>query len=325
MMDPTQTPPDLAAPSQTEQSLRAYLQLMRFPALFTALADILLGFALTHGSLGDDLTVLFLLAVTSSCLYLSGMVLNDYFDRHRDALERPERPIPSGRVSPRSALILATLLILTGFAAAGTIVALRPELWRWNPLLLATLITLALLLYDGLLKQTPAGPLIMGLCRFLNVSLGASAFGLPRISPFWRPQLWVAVGLGIYIVGVTWFARTEAVTSRRLSLWGAFVTVNLGLATLLGWIVNWPIAADWKIAALLLAVTALTVNKRMLAAIFSPGPRAVQASVATLLSSIIVIDATLIYAKTAQAQLAFAMSVALLIPTFVMKRVIRIT
>ena len=33
------------------------------------------------------------------CLYAAGMVLNDAFDAELDARERPERPIPSGRIS----------------------------------------------------------------------------------------------------------------------------------------------------------------------------------------------------------------------------------
>ena len=45
--------------------------------------------------------IVLLLVGASSCLYLAGMVLNDYFDRDKDAQERPARPIPS-RPSCRS-------------------------------------------------------------------------------------------------------------------------------------------------------------------------------------------------------------------------------
>lgn len=76
---------------------RAYLQLMRFPAVFTALADICLGFLLTHSTLAPAADFA-LLAIGSSGLYLAGMVFNDFFDRHLDARERPGRPIPSGRI-----------------------------------------------------------------------------------------------------------------------------------------------------------------------------------------------------------------------------------
>ncbi|EUA90975.1 ubiA prenyltransferase family protein [Mycobacterium ulcerans str. Harvey] len=47
------------------------------------------------------------------------MVLNDWADRKRDAVERPERPIPSGDVSPAAALSAATILAAAGVAAAA--------------------------------------------------------------------------------------------------------------------------------------------------------------------------------------------------------------
>ncbi len=39
------------------------------------------------------------LVAASTLLYASGVVLNDVFDLRRDARERPERPLPSRRVS----------------------------------------------------------------------------------------------------------------------------------------------------------------------------------------------------------------------------------
>ena len=60
------------------------------------------------------------LTAASSCLYLAGMALNDYADREVDAVERPGRPIPSGRVTPGFALGLAAGLTA---AAAGLAVA----------------------------------------------------------------------------------------------------------------------------------------------------------------------------------------------------------
>ncbi len=42
----------------------------------------------------------------------AGNSLNDYYDRDIDRINRPDRPIPSGHVSPRGALATATLLFL---------------------------------------------------------------------------------------------------------------------------------------------------------------------------------------------------------------------
>src|SRR2546427_12014269 len=76
------------------------LALVRPPNVFTAVADSLAGLVLARQagpSAGDP--GLWCLAA-SACLYLGGIALNDYFDRAVDAIERPERPIPSGSVPP---------------------------------------------------------------------------------------------------------------------------------------------------------------------------------------------------------------------------------
>src|SRR2546423_324402 len=88
-------------------AVRAYLQLIRAPAVFTALADVLLGFFFAYRpSLFSEAMLpwtppwdlLAMLLGASLCLYMAGMVLNDFFDAQVDARQRPRRPIPSGRV-----------------------------------------------------------------------------------------------------------------------------------------------------------------------------------------------------------------------------------
>ena len=82
--------------------LLAYAQLMRLPNVFTAFADILLG-ACAAGYVTDRNEIVLLLALASGCLYCGGMVWNDYFDRTEDAKTRPNRPIPSGRITTTTA------------------------------------------------------------------------------------------------------------------------------------------------------------------------------------------------------------------------------
>lgn len=320
VIDEPQTPP-----TPRGCDLRTLARLMRLPAVFTALADIFLGFLLTHAGIGAAPLVLGLLCATSACLYLSGMVWNDIFDRTIDAIERPERPIPSGRVRPGSATALASGLMAAGLVCAAALRWVDPILCGWNPLCIAGLIVLAIFLYDGLLKSTLAGPVSMGLCRFLNVLLGASASGFLFGRPFDNPQRWIATGLAVYVVGVTWFSRTEAQESRRSSLIGALVVVNAGLAILFGWIRFGAIAAPQHLALLLLAAVALSLNKRMLVAVSSPSPQAVQNAVRTLLLSIITLDASMIYAKTGQIALASVIAVALIVPALLTGRWIRMT
>jgi len=56
--------------------------------------------------------------VTGFALTAGSMVVNDYYDREIDAINEPHRPIPSGLVSPRGALVFALILAVMGFAAA---------------------------------------------------------------------------------------------------------------------------------------------------------------------------------------------------------------
>lgn len=319
--------------------LRAYLELVRLPAVFTAMADVFLGFLLVRSTLEPAVGFLALLTA-SSCLYLAGMVFNDVFDRKADARERPARPIPSGRVSLKGAVGLGIALVLAGLAAA----------WRAGPqsLLVAGVLTGFIFLYDGLLKRTPAGPVGMGICRLLNVLLGASFIGpegifamhlswtdlrLPPVLA--RPQLPVAVSLGVYVTGVTWFARREAGGSSRVQLGTAAVVVNLGLVGLIalmtgvpGLLRRWLSPGQTEPAGVLvaLAVIALILNRRMVAAIFEPAPAKVQPAVKTLLLSIIVLDAILIYFHRGAPGTSYAVATALLIvPSVVIGRWLAVT
>jgi geranylgeranylglycerol-phosphate geranylgeranyltransferase len=56
---------------------------------------------------------------TAFSLAASAMVVNDYFDREVDAINEPERAIPSGLLSPNEALIYATLLGGIGLVTAA--------------------------------------------------------------------------------------------------------------------------------------------------------------------------------------------------------------
>jgi 4-hydroxybenzoate polyprenyltransferase len=304
------------------QRLLAYLQLCRFAAVFTALADICLGYLLTHNGIVAPRAFALLLGASAG-LYLAGMVFNDVFDREVDALERPRRPIPSGRVPLPCAVILGTCLALAGFAsalAAGT-----------QSTLVAGLLVACIFLYDGVLKSTVAGPLVMGACRFLNVMLGAStAFAFdapgPTFAAVWSlPQLHVAAGLGIYIAGVTWFARHEAGQSGRVPLAGAIGIVNLGIVLLIAFVLHWrdDLGRSWN-AALALGFIGMIINRRLMVALSDPVPAKVQAGVRTMLMSLVTLDATLVFFVQEDRTYAFAV-VALLIPAQILARFLAVT
>lgn len=299
----------------SDSKLLALAQLLRLPNVFTAVADVLLGYLVTTRPVESWPTPT-LLALASSLLYLAGMVLNDWFDRAVDAAERPSRPIPSGRISAPLAAGLGVAILSAGVAIAWML-ALRADALRagWTAVALAA----AVLAYDGFLKRTPLGPLGMGACRTLNVLLGMSVS--PRAWLTWHYAL--AGGIGLYIVGVTVFARTEATRSNRLPLVLALVVMWAGLALVAAFprLVPddvWPtvtVAERWEL--FWVAVAAL-VGWRCLRAVGDPSPERVQQAVRSSILSLIVIDAG---AVTAVQDVAVAVSLlALFVPTLILGR-----
>ena len=318
----------------------AYLQLLRLPTVFTAMADIVLGFVLTHQFIYGPLKVFanefveqeigwnkpgqfFGLLASSCCLYLAGMVFNDVFDVKQDAAERPGRPIPSGRVSLKAATILGSTLMIAGVAVAATVGQVSLQV--------ALLLVLAILGYDSVLKRTPIGPVAMGSCRFLNVLLGGSAQceWLPGL--FSQPLLTAAIGLGIYITGVTVFARTEARISNRWQLGMAQLIMNVGFAVLVGLMMTWPNRSPIDVTLMMLGVVAFTVNRRAIEALRHPSPKTVQGSIKVMLLSIVIIDATLIYwflntpDSVGYGRAHALATAALVIPALLLSRVIPMT
>ena len=163
----------------------AVAELVRLPAVLSVPGDVLLG-AAASGQ-GRDLPRAAGLAAASSCLYLAGMALNDYADREVDALERPGRPIPSGRVTPGFALGLAGGLTA---AAAGIAIAADGQ----RALLVLAPLAACVWAYDLVLKQTPAGPAGMAACRGLDVLMGSGAHGAARALP---PAAVVTAHIGV--------------------------------------------------------------------------------------------------------------------------------
>lgn len=295
--------------------LRTYAQLVRLPNLPSALADIALG-ALAFHALPDRWLPFLFLLLTSACLYCAGMVWNDYFDRDEDRRDRPFRPIPSGRVSPRHAIQIGFGLLLAGVLAAGAAgwtQRLYPENgWPWTPVVLAILLVAALLLYDGPLKHAWAGPLFMGLCRFLNVLLGVSTCGsLPG------PGYLLAAVVGVYIVGVTWFARSEERVSSRRGLQGAAGVILASLMLALVVPVSGRPGTCSPLFPYLLVAFGFMIGVPISRALESPTAERVQASIKRCLMGLILFDAILASALTGSLGLILLV---LMIPSLYLNR-----
>lgn len=307
-----------------------YLRLLRIPNLFTAVADVMLGFLFVHESL-RPVSEFGLLLVSSCCLYSAGMVLNDVFDIGQDTRERPERPLPSGKISLSVAQKLGWGLLLGGVAFGGlagfVVPANASALWRSG--VVAATLAICVLLYDGLLKPTVFGPVVMGSCRLLNVLLGMST-GVVQSSGwlgFDSSQWCVAGGIGVYVAGVTWFARNEAGDSRRDSLIGGLAIISLGLVVLglfpqTGWFRtgerSLTFLSDfiWPLLVLLLG---FSIVRRGLLAVVHPMPRNVQVAVKQCILSLIVLDAAVCLAVRSPWWWSVGI-LGLLIPTLVLGR-----
>ena len=172
--------------------IKPYLQLVRLPNVFTAAADSLAGWLLAVGTFERPGQWVPLVAA-SACIYAGGITLNDVFDVEIDRVERPDRPIPSGKVSGVVASLMGGILLAAGLALV-VVSAVNG----------ASVVAMALVAcvvgYDAGLKRTLLGPEVMGACRGLNLLLG-----LQGAAESGGPPLWLAaVAYGCFVTGITW-------------------------------------------------------------------------------------------------------------------------
>ncbi|WP_416969973.1 SCO3242 family prenyltransferase [Streptomyces sp. 4F14] len=149
----------------SDKHISDLVRLVRAPAALSVPGDVLAGAAAARTPW--DPRVLGATA-SSVCMYWAGMALNDYADATVDAVERPDRPIPSGRVPRRAALAVATGLTAASLGLAAATGGRRGLL---GALPLAALVWS----YDLGLKATPAGPAVMAGARAADVLTGALA------------------------------------------------------------------------------------------------------------------------------------------------------
>jgi 4-hydroxybenzoate polyprenyltransferase len=182
---------------------RVALRLGRVSNLPTVWTNVVAGVVLSGGSI--DAVPLTLLFVALSLFYVAGMYLNDAFDRNIDSRERPERPIPSGRVSTTSVFAIGALLLLAGEGVLAIMSYGLEGGQGWPPLVAGVALAAAIIYYDMSHKANPVSPVIMGLCRALVYVTAALAVTSGFSSPlFWGSGLMLA-----YLIGLTYAAKQE--------------------------------------------------------------------------------------------------------------------
>ncbi len=281
----------MRADSSASSRVRGWIELVRLPNVVTAAADSLAGWLLAgHGLSAVDGWLP--LGAASMLLYASGVGLNDVFDHKIDAIERPGRPIPSGRVPLRTAAWILSAGLAAGVAAAA-LAAIQSAA-------VAILLACAILAYNGGLKKTWLGPLSMGACRGLNFLMGAApADGIGG------PACWgYAAAFALFVAGITAASRAEVSGGRLAWLPFGVALENLSLLLFAGLalapraFLN-PTANRGRVpleGVVLLGLLALVLNRAGFRALKHATPGLVQAFVKTGILSLVWIHVSVVAA-----------------------------
>ena len=195
--------------------LMPWLRFFRVVNLPTVPGDVLVGAAAALWSCrdsaadGEALVAVALAAAASCCIYLFGLADNDIVGAATDE----GRPIPSGEISMRAARAARATCLALGLLALAAIGALPfAEVAAAFEMLVAFVLVAAIVAYNRTKR-----PLLMGLCRGLNVVLGVSAIVPPL---FWPRMLCcapleacaiaaVVAAWTVYVAAVTWYSEGE--------------------------------------------------------------------------------------------------------------------
>ncbi len=179
-----------------QHRLQSHLALARVSNAPTVVSNVLAG-AVLATTLGLDGTIV-LLAITMVLFYTAGMYLNDIFDLGIDRRQRPDRPLPSGRIAVPEAISVTVAL----FAAGLLLLAFTTlEAFVSGVVLVGVIV-----LYDAWHKTNPVGPFIMAATRSLVYVTAFLAYASDISATL---VIWALVML-FYVAGLTSIAKTES-------------------------------------------------------------------------------------------------------------------
>lgn len=156
-----------------------------------------------------------LLGLGMSLIYCGGMAMNDAADRKIDLAERPNRPIPAGRVAPGFAWVLSLVMLGLGLALVVLTEGLvpAPESWWADGAWLGLALVGCVIAYNMSHRFTAWSVVLMAGCRALTILACASA--VMRHTWFFDDRiglLWVALPacvLMLYTLAISVVARRE--------------------------------------------------------------------------------------------------------------------
>jgi geranylgeranylglycerol-phosphate geranylgeranyltransferase len=151
------------------EKIRAISEIIRMDLVFGAGIFVVAGEILGLGHLPPVATAL-LWFLTGLFVSGSANISNDYFDRDVDRVNRPDRPLPSGRISVAELRVLFAVFAAAGLAAAAL---LGPAV-----LAMAAAVWAVALLYNIRLKEIGlVGNLAVAFCVSMTVVIGGAASG----------------------------------------------------------------------------------------------------------------------------------------------------
>ena len=206
----------------SEAKSQSYLQLIRFPLVFTAWSDVLTGYFIFMAQTGgafESARIAVMLAISVG-LVAGGMTLCDCFGYEADKEHGVPRTLPVGVVSIHGSFAVASILILLSIAAASLVSSMA--------CLLSALAALLLVVFAALTRELPVlSSLNLALIRGLNVIFGM-AFAHQGGLPLGNLEAWGAVAaLVAYVFLVTQIASEEEHPRRErlLRLTGGLVVL----------------------------------------------------------------------------------------------------
>ncbi len=156
--------------------MRTYLQLIRYEnclmAAFSAALGVLIAYNIISGNVGTipfPLNEILYVGLVVFLVTGAGNVINDYYDIEIDRINKPERPIPSGRISRSKALYFSISLFALGILIAFFINTICAAIALFNSLLL--------IFYAATLKRTVVtGNLSVGYLTGSTFLFGGAVF-----------------------------------------------------------------------------------------------------------------------------------------------------
>jgi 4-hydroxybenzoate polyprenyltransferase len=260
--------------------IKPYLQLVRAPAAFSAVSNVIAAqLIVTGGALHWPTAIL--VTTISVCLYTGGFALNDYLDYEQDRLERPHRPLPSGRISRRNALVLAGILF-----ACGMLISLFLGVLQ---VVIVGVLAILIVVYDALAKDTAVGNLVMAACRYMNWLLGLSTAGLELTIAL------IPVPVFTYVAALTALSRTETGKREHAVPLSVFAGLAATVVMFLVLILSGVLENQWSL--LLLVPAVLTLLARLVHLYRHWSTEKVQQTVGIMIYGIILLDAILVAAS----------------------------